>query len=207
MLTVSTDPTRDGNPISSSEPISETWSRALRREIEVRLPFVAMLAIAAAGFSEGIAVFDSEAVFDALGQVADARELIETEIEEWQAHADSLQADIDAIRLDLDRTMMMSPERRRQREDLLEQKQGELEEFVASVFGPGGMVERRNLELVEPVIAAINEAVREISIERDLDLVIDAAGGFVVYADETLDITSQVIEELQSGLVGSDQSR
>jgi Skp family chaperone for outer membrane proteins len=173
----------------------------------VRLPFVAVLAVAAACFAGGIAVFDSEAVFDALGQVADARELIETEIEEWQAHADSLQADIDAIRLDLDRTMVMSPERRRDREALLEQKQGELEEFVASVFGPGGMVERRNLELVEPVIAAINEAVREISIEMDLDLVIDASGGFVVYADETLDITTRVIEELQSGLVGSDQSR
>lgn len=204
---VSTVPTRDGNPISSSEPISESWSPGLRREIEVRLPFVAMLAAAAACFAGGIAVFDSEAVFDALGQVADARELIETEIEEWQDHADSLQADIDAIRLDLDRTMVMSPERRREREALLEQKQSELEEFVASVFGPGGMVERRNLELVEPVIAAINEAVREISIEMDFDLVIDASGGFVVYADETMDITTRVIEELQSGLVGSDQSR
>lgn len=156
--------------------------------------------------AQKIAVIDSERIFDALGEVADARELLQTEIDGWQAHADSLQADIDAIALDLDRTLMMSPERRREREALLADKKRELEEFVASVFGPGGQVERRNSDLVAPVIARINEAVREVGTRDGCDLVIDAAGGFVVFAADALDITDAVIEQLSTSGASSDQS-
>ncbi len=162
--------------------------------------------MAAAAGAATTAVIDSERIFDTLGDVADARELLQTEIEEWQAHADSLQADIDAISQDLERTLMMSPERRREREALLDEKKRELEEFAASIFGPGGQVERRNSELVAPVIARINEAVREISIADGYDLVLDAAGGFVVYASDALDITDRVLEELSTAGTSDDQS-
>jgi outer membrane protein len=165
-----------------------------------------MLLAAAAVQAQSIAVIDSERIFDALGEVADARELLQTEIDGWQAHADSLQADIDAITLDLDRTLMMSPERRREREALLEEKKLELEEFVAATFGPGGQVERRNSELVTPVIARINEAVREVSTRDGYDLVIDSAGGFVVFAADAMDITDTVIEQLSTSGSSGDQS-
>jgi outer membrane protein len=169
--------------------------------------YIALCAImAAAAGAATTAVIDSERIFDTLGDVADARELLQTEIEEWQAHADSLQADIDAISQDLERTLMMSPERRREREALLDEKKRELEEFAASIFGPGGQVERRNSELVAPVIARINEAVREISIADGYDLVLDAAGGFVVYASDALDITDRVLEELSTAGTSDDQS-
>jgi len=169
--------------------------------------YIALCAImAAAAGAATTAVIDSERIFDTLGDVADARELLQTEIEEWQAHADSLQADIDAISQDLERTLMMSPERRREREALLDEKKRELEEFAASILGPGGQVERRNSELVAPVIARINEAVREISIADGYDLVLDAAGGFVVYASDALDITDRVLEELSTAGTSDDQS-
>jgi len=160
-------------------------------------PLIAIALLAALPVSaQKIAVIDSDRIFQSLGEVADARELLQSEIDAWQAHADSLQADIDAITLDLDRTLMMSPERRREREAVLEQKKGELEEFVASVFGPGGQVERRNSELVSPVISRINDAVKEISTRDGYDLVLDSSGGFVVFATDAIDITDEVIAQL-----------
>jgi outer membrane protein len=171
----------------------------------VKLVTVLACLAAVSAQAQKIAVLDSERVFDALGEVADARELLQTEIDEWQAHADSLQADIDAITLDLDRTLMMSPERRREREALLADKKRELEEFVASTYGPGGQVERRNSELVAPVIARINEAVREIATRDGYDLVLDAAGGFVVFATDALDITDEVIEQISTTGSSGDQ--
>lgn len=149
--------------------------------------------------AQSIALIDSDRIFDELGDVADAQELLETEIEEWQAHADSLEESIRSIEEDLDRTLMMSPERRREREALLREKQAELESFVSSVFGPGGQIERRNQELVAPIIARINDAVRAIGVEEEYDLVLDVSGGAVAYADESLDITDDVLERLASG--------
>ncbi len=147
-------------------------------------------------FAETIAVIDSDRIFSTLGEVADAKELLETEIEEWEAHADSLQDDIDAIQTDLDYTMVMSPERRRSREALLEEKSIELQEFLEYIFGPGGLVESRNEELVSPIVANINEAVQEISKEEGYDIVFDTSAGVVIYVENTLDITNVVLEKL-----------
>jgi outer membrane protein len=155
-----------------------------------------LLCTSLAAAAQSIAVIDSDRIFDTLGDVADARELLETEIEEWQAHVDSLQDEIDSIEEDLSRTLMMSPERRREREDLMEEKKLELETYVSSTFGPGGLLERRNEELVAPIVTAINEAVEEISNEEDFDLVLDASAGTVVFADPGIDITDAVLERL-----------
>lgn len=165
----------------------------------MRLITIAALLLPAVAGAGTVAVLDSERIFESLGGVADARELLEAEMDDWNAHADSLQADIDAIELDLSRTLMMSPERRREREALLEEKRAELEQFLSSTFGPGGLAERRNEELVTPIVDEINEAVRELGTENGYELVLDTAGGFVVYADESLDITDLVITRMSTG--------
>jgi len=148
--------------------------------------------------AQSIAVFDADQVFESLGEVTDARELLETEIEEWELHVDSLQEEIDQITEDLSRTLMMSPERRQEKENLLEEKKTQLESYLSSVFGPGGLMERRNDELVSPIIASINEAVMEIASEDDIQIVLDASAGQVVYAEASVDITSRVIERVLS---------
>jgi len=150
-------------------------------------------------FAREIAVVDSEKIFSTLGSVTDARELLEEELEKWQAHADSLQEEVDRIRSDLERTLVMSPERRMEREALLEEKELGLEEYLTGVFGPGGLLERRNEELVAPIVAAINEAVREVAVEEGLAVVFDTAAGQVVFADPTLDITDLVMDRVVSG--------
>ncbi len=164
----------------------------------MRLAAAAAAALAFAAAAQTIAVIDSERIFDSLGEVADATELLQTEMEEWQAHADSLQEEIDAIEADLSYTMVMSPERRLEREDLLEEKTEELQAYLAETFGPGGLVESRNEELVAPIVAEINETVQQICLDEDIDLVIDTAAGNVVYAEGSLDITDMVLEEMST---------
>lgn len=149
-------------------------------------------------FAESIAVFDSDQVFESLGEVADARELLETEIDQWELHVDSLQEEIDMITEDLSRTLMMSPERRQEKESLLEEKKTQLESYLSSVFGPGGLMESRNTELVAPIIASINQAVQEIASEEGYQIVLDASAGQVVYAESSVDITSRVIDRVIS---------
>ena len=148
--------------------------------------------------AQSIAVVDADRVFDSLGEVVDARELLETEVEEWELHVDSLQEEIDEIQEDLSRTLMMSPERRQEKESLLSQKEEQLENYLTGVFGPGGLMERRNEELVAPIIASINEAVMNIASEDGIQIVIDAASGQVVYAEASVDITDRVIERVAS---------
>ncbi len=168
----------------------------------MKIALLAALSVAFILAAQTIAVIDSDRIFDNLGEVTDATELLEKEIEEWEAHADSLQEEIDAIQADLEYTMVMSPERRRERETLIEEKSVELQAFLARTFGPGGLVELRNSQLVSPIVASINEAVQELSIEEGYDIVLDTSGGLVVYVSNSLDITDMVLEKLSTG--GSD---
>lgn len=168
----------------------------------MKTALLAVLTVASVLAAQTIAVIDSERIFDNLGEVTDAAELLVNEIEEWEAHADSLQDEIDVIQADLDYTMVMSPERRREREALLEEKSEELQDFLSWTFGPGGLVESRNSALVSPIVASINEAVQEISIEEGYDIVLDTSGGLVVYVSNSMDITDMVLEKLSTG--GSD---
>lgn len=165
----------------------------------MKLATFAMLLTAAAVFCLDLAVVDSERIFESLGSVRDARELLEEELENWQARADSLQREVDALRADLERTMVMSPERRMERETLLAAKEQDLQNYLTEVFGPGGLLERRNEQLVGPIVAAINEAVREIAVEEGMAVVLDASSGAVVYADPSLDITDLVIDRVAAG--------
>ena len=56
----------------------------------MRLITVAALLLPAAAGAGTVAVLDSGRIFESLGGVTDARELLEAEIEDWNAHADSL---------------------------------------------------------------------------------------------------------------------
>lgn len=165
----------------------------------MKLLYGLILVLPALMLGQTIVVFDSDQVFESLGEVADARELLETEMDEWELHVDSLQEEIDVLEEDLSRTLMMSPERRQEKETLLEEKKLQIESYLSTVFGPGGLMERRNEELVNPIIASINEAVIDIASEDGIELVLDAAAGQVVYADASVDITDRVIERVSSG--------
>ncbi len=160
---------------------------------------LAAVVVATVMAAQTIAVIDSERIFDNLGEVSDARELLENEIQDWNTRADSLQDEIDAIKTDLEYTMVMSPERRREREALLEEKSKELQEFLSQTFGPGGLVETRNTDLVSPIVARINEVVQEISLDEGYDIVLDTSNGSVVYVSNSLDITDKVLEKLAAG--------
>jgi len=165
----------------------------------VSMKLFILLALPALLLGQTIAVFDSDVVFESLGEVNDARELLEIEIDEWELHVDSLQEEIDLLEEDLSRTLMMSPERRQEKETLLAEKKIQIEAFLSSIFGPGGTMERRNEELVSPIIAAINEAVLEIASEEDIQIVLDASAGQVVYAEASVDITDKVIDMVMRG--------
>lgn len=163
------------------------------------LALLVCLTLPAIMLGQTVAVFDSDQVFESLGDVTDARELLETEMLEWELHVDSLQEEIDLLEEDLSRTLMMSPERRQEKEALLEEKKTQIESYLSSVFGPGGLMERRNEELVNPIIASINEAVMDIASEEGIQLVLDASAGQVVYAEASVDITDKVIDRVMSG--------
>jgi Skp family chaperone for outer membrane proteins len=55
-----------------------------------------------------------------------------------------------------------------------------------------------NEQATSEVVAQIRGAVEKIASQKGLVMVFDAASGFILYADRTLDLTGDVLQELNA---------
>jgi outer membrane protein len=116
---------------------------------------------------------------------------------DWQAQAREKQQEIDGLISELrNQRLLLSDEAAAEKESAIQQKQYQLEEFLHSVWGEGGLAEQRKDELWRPVINRINAILEEIGTENEYSMIFDAAYGVVAYAAPDIDITQQVLDRL-----------
>ena len=91
----------------------------------------------------------------------------------------------------------VSDEAKQERVNRLREKQTELENYRKEIWGEGGKLYNRNLELSRPVLDKINLAIEKVSKEENYDFVFDAASANIVYALPEHDLTEKILEELK----------
>ena len=93
--------------------------------------------------------------------------------------------------------LLMSEDRRLEKENELTQKQRELQEFEMKNFGPQNseLVKLQN-QLLKPVLKLFSDACDTIGKKRQFDYILDAGTGGILYSIEANNITEEVIEEM-----------
>ena len=64
--------------------------------------------------------------------------------------------------------------------------------------GPEGELERRNEELLRPIINEVQTLLAQLAVEEGYDFILDAADNNILYADPDLDITALVVDRLNN---------
>lgn len=85
---------------------------------------------------------------------------------------------------------------KREAQTKISNKKAEAGKKLEDYFGDGGKAEQRYKELIEPLTKKINEVIKKISEQDKYTLVLDVSMGTVLYAAPTMDITDQVLAEL-----------
>ena len=85
---------------------------------------------------------------------------------------------------------------RRTRADEISQKQQAYQERMAQIEAEAA---RRQQELVQPIMERINNIIQEIRSAGSYTFIFDVAGGGLIAADESFDLTSEVQERLAAG--------
>ena len=91
--------------------------------------------------------------------------------------------------------LVLSEDARLRKLDEIARMTSAYEKFLQDAFGEAGLVERKNDELMAPLLKKINEAVAKIAEGEGFSVVFDLSEG-VFYASSDLDITNLVIDEL-----------
>ena len=142
-----------------------------------------------------IGFINSQAVFDLHPRVPDLRSALEAQVRQWQQEQVDLEGRAQTLQNEL-RTAQLSPGQRRAKETELQNSLAELARYQTEVWQQGGLAEQKEQELMQPIIQAIDQAIRDIAEGSGFDLILDAGGGGLLFGHRSLDLTKPLMERM-----------
>ena len=147
---------------------------------------------------------DSGRIFIEYAAAKEAQARFDRQVQGWRDEAAEKEKLVSQLRAEVrDQSPILSSLKRQEREEALQKAISDYERFIQEVWGPQGRATQENDRATADVVRLIRTAVEKVAGEKSLNLVLDAASGFIIYADKTLDVTADVLTELNTGAQGA----
>jgi outer membrane protein len=147
---------------------------------------------------------DSSRIWVEYKDAAESQQRFERQVQGWRDEASEKEKSVTTLRLEArDQGPILSALKRQEKETALQRAVTEYESFIQEVWGPNGRATQENTRATEEVIQRVRVVVEKLSTQRGLDLVFDASGGFLIFADKALDLTNEVLAELNANAAGT----
>lgn len=172
-----------------------------RRRVRAALRIGLLLALAIAGSAGAadlkIGYIDSSRIFQEYKDAQEAQARFDRQAQGWREEAAEKEKIVKQLRDEVrDMSAILSALMRQEKEESLQKAIVEHERFIQSIWGPQGRAAQENERTTQDVVNQIRTVVEKLAGEKALDLVFDSAGGFLIYADKSLDLTSEVVRRL-----------
>lgn len=164
------------------------------------IPALLMLAATAARAADlPVGYIDSGRIFTEYADAKAAQERFDRQVQGWRDEAAEKEKAVQQLRDEVrDQSPILSALKRQEKQEALQRAIADYERFTQDIWGPQGKAEQENQRATQEIVQRIRTAVEKIAADRGLVLVLDAAGGMIIYADRTLDLTTPVLQELNS---------
>jgi len=145
-----------------------------------------------------IGYIDSDEIMRHIPEYTGIRQRLETIAQNWKEEIYEMQVEIERLKQDFEaREILFTPDIRRQRQQEIDRKIREREQYINRRFGPEGDYFRQQQELLEPLQLRILEAVVKVAERENYDHVFDRAGDYLfLYSRRRWDISRNVLEEM-----------
>ena len=147
---------------------------------------------------------DSGRIFIEYTAAKEAQARFDRQVQGWREEAVEKEKLVNQLRLEVrDQLPILSSLKRQEKEEALQKAISDYERFIQEVWGPQGRATQENDRATADVVRLIRTAVEKVAGEKNLNLVLDAASGVIIFADKTLDVTADVLTELKAGAQGA----
>jgi outer membrane protein len=144
-----------------------------------------------------IGFIDSQRILNEYRGAAEIKRRYEQKVAEWRERAEKLKREIANLREALQtQNLMLSEEAKLRKVQEIESKEIEYQQFIQNIWGENGEAEELNRELMQPLLREIDTLITKIGEEEGFTIILDASSGALVYADDEMDITDRVLEDL-----------
>lgn len=118
------------------------------------------------------------------------------EYKAWEDEALEKQQELQEIEEEFEKQkLILSDNKKREREAVISAKKDALDAYTRTVFGPNGLAERKNQELLRPILDNIQTAIEAVAIDGNYDLILTLQS--VAYVKENYDVTDEVLTRLE----------
>ncbi|HLT73336.1 MAG TPA: OmpH family outer membrane protein [Cyclobacteriaceae bacterium] len=144
---------------------------------------------------------DTEYILNKMPEYKEAQNEINMLSQGWEKEIQEMSKGIEAMYSELEaERVLLTEEMRKDRTDLIRQKEEDLKAYQKKVFGFDGLFFLKKQELVKPVMDKVWDAVEKVSKQNNLAIVFDKASQLVmIYTDPRYDYTDFVLDELGLG--------
>lgn len=144
-----------------------------------------------------LAYIDTDRVMMECSDTQEAQRQFQAEQQTWNDEIEAMDSEIQRLNNEYEQKQLILTESGKEEyknkiTELLTQR----DQRVAEVFGEGGLAMRKNEELLEPILTKLRDIIEDLSTEQNIDLVLDASTGGILYAVPKLDITEDVIDKM-----------
>lgn len=146
-----------------------------------------------------VGYIDSGRIFTEFKDAQESQQRFDRQVQGWRDEAGEKETAVKKLRTEVhDLSPILSSVKRQEKEEELQRAISEYERFIQDVWGPQGRAAQENERATQEVVATIRSAVEKVAAGKGLTLVLDSASGFIIYADRSLDFTTDVLQELAS---------
>lgn len=178
--------------------------RSFARLLFLTLMLAVLAASPLAAADLRIGYIDSSRIFLEYKDAQEAQARFDRQVQGWRDEAAEKEKLVQQLRQEVrDQAPILSALKRQEKEAALQRSISEYETFIQEIWGPQGRATQENTRATEEIVGQVRQVVEKIASQKGLELVFDSASGFLIYADRTLDLTPEVITELNTRTAGS----
>jgi outer membrane protein len=144
------------------------------------------------------ALVDTEYILNHIPNYKSAQAQLDKFSEEWQKEIEGKYTEIDKMYKDYQaERVLLSEDMRKQREDMIVNKEKEAKELQKSYFGQDGALFKKRQELIQPIQDDIYKAIKDLATENGYAVIFDSSSGAtMVYTNPRYDISDEVLQKL-----------
>lgn len=144
-----------------------------------------------------LAYIDSNRIMTECNDTKEAQELFQQDRANWDKQIDDLTAEIQRLETEYEtRKLTLSETGKKEAEARITEKLKERQTQLENIYGEDGLAARRNAELLAPIMEKLRAIIDRVAIDENYAMIFDIAAGSVLWAKPNMDITQQLIVEM-----------
>jgi len=126
-----------------------------------------------------------------------AQEQWDLERKAWDDEATTKQKELEELVDEYEKQkLILSEEKKKEKEAAIRAKQEALDAYTRQIYGPGGTAEKKQEQLVGPLLEDVNKAIEAIALEGGYDVIFTLQSG-LGYINPSFEVTKKVLEYLE----------